>query len=126
MPATWALWPHACAAPVCGSASGCPVTCRPSSSPISAKGSVARATWASAHAGHREAGPGRHAEAAEGGLDQGRCPHLLEPHLGLLPDTLAEADDLLGATIDRREHLALQLITGHGRGMLADSASRRQ
>ena len=37
MPATCALWPHAWAAPVAGSASGCPVTTSPSSSPSSAK-----------------------------------------------------------------------------------------
>src|SRR5262249_22588193 len=34
--ATCALWPHACAAPVAGSPSGCPATTRPSSSPRSA------------------------------------------------------------------------------------------
>jgi hypothetical protein len=35
-PAIWALWPQACAAPVSGSAIGCPATTRPSSSPSSA------------------------------------------------------------------------------------------
>src|SRR5262245_37800334 len=35
-PATCALWPHAWAAPVAGSASGCPLTTNASSSPISA------------------------------------------------------------------------------------------
>ena len=37
MPATWALWPQLCAAPVCGSASGCSEVRRLSSSPSSAR-----------------------------------------------------------------------------------------
>jgi len=49
-------------------------------------------------------------------LDQRGRLHFLEAHLGLLPDALAEADDLLRAPIDRREHFALQLVPGHGRG----------
>jgi hypothetical protein len=53
--------------------------------------------------------------AAERGLDQRRRLHFLEAHLGLLPDALAEADDLLGTPIDCREYVALQLIPGHGR-----------
>ena len=116
IPATCALCPQACAAPVSGSASGCPVTRSPSSSPMSAKvgPSPPRAARLRAHAGHRETGPRGHAEAAEGLLDQPRGLHFLEAHLGLLPDPLAEADDLVGAAIDRREHLALQLVPGHG------------
>jgi hypothetical protein len=78
---------------------------------------IARAaTDLAAHPGHREAGTRRHPEAPERRLDERGRLQLLEAHLRLLPDALTETDDLLGAPIDRREHLALQLLPGHGRG----------
>jgi len=67
-----------------------------------------------ADAGHRQTAPRCHAEAPERLLHEPRGLRLLEAHLGLPADALADAHDLLRAAVDRREHLSLQLVPGHG------------
>src|SRR4029450_5171596 len=86
----------------------------------------AAATRVGADAGHREPDLGSQPQATERLLDEAGRLHLLESHLRLLPDPLADADDLPGATIDGREDLARQLLPRHGERMLADSGTTGQ
>src|SRR3989442_983359 len=67
-----------------------------------------------AHAGEGEAGLRLEPEPGEGLLDQPRGLDLLEAQLGMLPDPLAEPDDLLGPAVDGGVHALLQLVLRHG------------
>src|SRR3989442_983366 len=64
--------------------------------------------------GEGEAGLRLEPEPGEGLLDQPRGLDLLEAQLGMLPDPLAEPDDLLGAAVDGGVHALLQLVLRHG------------
>src|SRR5262249_31427265 len=57
----------------------------------------------------------REPELAEGLLDQPGGLHFLETELRILADLLAQADDVLGALVDRRVDALLQFVLGHGR-----------
>jgi len=60
--------------------------------------------------GQRQAGLGCEAEPAERVRHEPRGPHLLEAQLGVLPDGLADADDLLGSPINGGADLLLELL----------------
>src|SRR5262245_4405015 len=113
IPAIWALWPQACAAPVVASPSGWPATTSASSSPRPANGRPAAALHVGAHARHREARPRRQAQLLQGVLHQPRRLDLLEAELRLAADLLAEPDDLVAALVDRLVDPLLQLVLGH-------------
>src|SRR5205807_9097978 len=67
------------------------------------------------HPGQRQAGLGAQPELAQGLLVQARGIDFLEAELRVLPDLLAEADDVLAALVDRPIDALLQLVPGHGR-----------
>src|SRR3990172_4275761 len=117
-PAICALWPQACAAPVCGSPSGWPATTSASSSPRTANVGAPRPpppppAPARADGGGRGARPRREPEPGEGVLHQPRRLDLLEAELRGAPDLLAEPDDLLPAPPHPLPHPLLQLVPGH-------------
>ena len=110
-PAIWALWPQACAAPVSGSATGCPATTRPSSSPSSAKVGPSFAPAASART-PVSARPllGFRPSSLRVSSDEPRGLELLEAELGLPADALAQADDALRVAVDGAADRILELF----------------
>src|SRR5207248_10447757 len=68
-----------------------------------------------ANPGDREPAFRREAEIRERLFHDLRGLELLEAELGLAADLLPEADDVVRAPVDRRVHLLLELVFGHGR-----------
>src|SRR4029450_3858258 len=104
----WALWPHAWAARVVGSAKGCSPTIRESSSPGTATvGARERPRSrgltpgsAGVAAGQRTPPPGREPHLAEPPRDELGGAHLAVAGLGVLHDVLADRHDLALAALD--------------------------